>query len=92
MALTEQHELIIDSEGTITAMHSDALMGAELLPAGALTIGRLSQVEPVVLGARATWCITNAKGDLVLKTGFTTRAAALAWEKEHLSELLAANR
>ena len=55
-------------------------------------IGRLSQVEPVVLGDRATWCITNAKGDLVLKTGFPTRAAALAWEKEHLAELLAANR
>lgn len=75
-------ELRIASDGTITAMHTDELVGM-CSAVGEMVIRRASHVEPDGL----KWGVWTASGQ---DTGqrFDTRFEALTWEQEHFWEML----
>lgn len=76
-----EHKIEISPDGTITTLHADEVAPL-VVGTGDATISRASHVEPD--GIR--WKVLHADGT---DTGqrFDTRAAALAWEKEHWRSL-----
>lgn len=83
-------QIEIDANGGVAMLHDDAVNLAEL---GDLTVTRASHVEYDAgadrhdqhLGIERGWYVQSAKTGVVLKSGFSTRAEALAWEKTHYS-------
>lgn len=77
-------ELRIAADGTISAMHSDALQPL-LRELGSVHVERASHVEPV--DGTDTWGVWTRSGKDTGKR-FATRAEALAWEVEQFWTLI----
>lgn len=72
-------KLQITSAGGIAMLHDDAI---DLREFGKPEISRASHVEPDSSGL---WYVQSAKTGEIIKSGFDTRAEALAFEKEYYS-------
>jgi hypothetical protein len=70
----------IDEQGRAAMLHDDAVNLAEF---GVLMVSRASNVE--FDNATGGWFVQSARTGVMLRTGFSTRAEALAWEKTHYS-------
>lgn len=71
-------ELQITPEGGIRMLADDAV---DLRPFGRVDVQRASHVE--FSESEQAWFVQSAKSGQVLASGFESRGAALAWEKDY---------
>jgi len=77
--MKKQIKLEITAQGGIALLHDDEFKIKEF---GKVSINRASHVEADENGE---WYVQSAKTGEMLRTGFDTRAEALAWEKQYYS-------
>jgi len=96
LGLDMEYIVVIDNDGVMTGLWSDDLIGLYEVEKGQVTVERASHVEFSIESQR--WHVFNPDGETLMGTfaglmwpnldGWSSRADALAWEKEEIDRRL----